>query len=347
MDYIKKLLIGIFVITLIGVGYFTFGENPLYIKKSVEQFTKSTSEEIDEIKEDEKREEQEEDESVEEFLEEGIETQSATQLSNPQSGYEFYELDGEQLEVPYLSNPEQLNEEIIDYLQFPAYDVPIFDWYLNRKPNYLAPASSTWYVYEKIAGWGRIGEDKWVEITDNMYPASNTGQQTIISDEMYYQDDTYKQKISPPIGTVTVLTEILNVRDDYTKNANIIGKATSGSVFNVYGIAPSGWYVLDDRAFVTNDSTLVSFKKGEAAATPTHPDVQEDRGNIIGEVIFKNASYLYFRDNNSFQFSYMAAPNEKHYIIDTYYLDYQAKTFLITEDGYYIELNSNVRYTQY
>lgn len=342
----KKLFIGIIVIGVIGVGYFTFVKDPSFIHKSIAQFTYSTLEENEKIEEVEEIEEQQE-ELVEELLEEDKDTQSATQLTKPQNGYGFYELDGEQLEVPYISGPEQLNEKIIDYLQFPEYDVPIFDWYSLRKPKYLAPASSNWYVYEKIVGWGRIGEDKWVKITDNMYPASNTEQQIIISDELYYQDDMFKQKISPPIGTVTVLTDSVNVRDDYSKNGNIIGNATSGTIFNVYGIAPSGWYVLDDRAFITNDLTLVLFNKGEKATTPTHPDVQEVRGNIIGEVIFENSAYLYFKDNNAFHFSYKAAPNEKHYIIGTYYMDWKAQTFLITEEGYYIELNSDVRYTKY
>ena len=279
-----------------------------------------------------------------------VEKTAPVQQNMSRAGYGFYDLDGEQLEVPYAMGPESLSEEILDSIQMPNYDIPITEWYFHRKPTFLAPAGSTWYVYEQTAGWVRIGEDKWVQLTDNMQSVTAHSEQVTESNQLYYQQDEIRQKVQPPVGTVTILTDNLNVRDYHSVEGNVIGKASAGTVYNVYGIAPSGWYALDDRVFISNDPTFVSYQAhadNTKAYAPVHQEVQAGTGSHIGEVIFKNAAFVYFRDGETFQFSYQAAPNEKHYIVDTYYMDWKSETFLITNQGYYILLDYNVHYTEY
>ena len=64
------------------------------------------------------------------------------------------------------------------------------------------------------------------------------------------------------IGTATVITNNLNIREEADKNSRLLGQTNAPAKYYVYEVVQNQgyiWYRISDSMWIANDGTWVSF----------------------------------------------------------------------------------------
>jgi hypothetical protein len=104
----------------------------------------------------------------------------------------------------------------------------------------------TFEVYETPnSNWARVGNNIWLDVSEEKWN---------------YEQGHYGAE---PIGQVRILVDNLNVRDQPFKQGNVIGQVYTDAIYNVYYIAPSGWYELGHQEYISNNIDFVKYTSFE------------------------------------------------------------------------------------